>query len=162
MTKRYKSDQTLQIWPNVTNPIKRYNCPDKSDVILADQLLTRVSFCSFNTRLIITFWHDSSLEILINKRPASISLTRTSSTLSKKHRCCAKQGNLSVADRVAEFWRNLFNADGGKLFCWPYNLTVVESSISPLFEVILNIVLKFGDLQEKHRSSNLSHFKRNV
>ena len=46
---------------------------------------------------------------LINKRPASILPTRSSSTLSKKHP--PKQGNVSAADRVAGFGRTLFYAD---------------------------------------------------
>ena len=48
LTKRYKSDQTLQIWPIVTNLTKRYNCTDERDVMFTNQLITHISFCSCN------------------------------------------------------------------------------------------------------------------
>ena len=52
---------------------KSYNCSDECDLILANQLLTHISFCFCNTRLVITYLYGS---FLINKRPASISPTR--------------------------------------------------------------------------------------
>ena len=105
--------KSVQIWPNVTNVTKSYNCSDECDLILANQLLTHISFCFCNTRLVITYWHGS---FLINKRPASISPTRSSLTLRKKPHPCAKQGNESAADQAAEIGRNLFYADDNKLF----------------------------------------------
>ena len=36
--------------------------------------------------------------------------------MSKKHRPCAKQGNVYVADRFVELSRNLFDADGVKIY----------------------------------------------
>lgn len=85
---------------------------------------------------------------LINKRPVSVSPSRSSSSLNKKPRLCAKQGNVSAADRVAEFGKHLFYADGGKLFCRPCNFVVdhfrkdsatkhVNSKVSSLLVVYL-------------------------
>ena len=44
--------------------------------------------------------------------------------VSKKPRTCSKQGIVTAAIRIAEFWKKLFYADGGKLFYRPCNLVV--------------------------------------
>ena len=48
---------------------------------------------------------------MINKRPASISPTRSSLPLRKKPRPYAKQGSVFAADGEAEFARSLFYGD---------------------------------------------------
>ena len=56
------------------------------------------------------------MDRFLNKRSRSDEVS-ASPPASKRPRSSAKQGNVTAAVRVAEFGKQLFYADGGKLFC---------------------------------------------
>ena len=99
LTKRYKSDLTLQNWPNVTTVLMR-----KIWYLLIS--CSHTFPFALHTRLVRS--RSDMDRFLIIKWPASISPTRSSLALSKKPSSCTKQGNVSAADRVEELflrWR---------------------------------------------------------
>ena len=60
-----------------------------------------------------------------SKRPAPApSSDSVRSPSNKKPGVSSKQGNFTANIRVTEFGRDVFNADGGKLFCHQCNLVI--------------------------------------
>ena len=60
------------------------------------------------------------MDRFLSKRP----LSSVSQPPSKKPSPAAKQGKVSASARVAEFGRDEFYADGGKLFCRACNVVI--------------------------------------
>ena len=62
------------------------------------------------------------MDRFLSKR--SLGLSSVSQPPSKKPSPAAKQGKVSASVRVAEFGRDKFYADGGKLFCRACNVVI--------------------------------------
>ena len=58
------------------------------------------------------------------KRPAVGSPSGSLTSSSKRRSVAAKQSNVTALVRVAEFGKDTFYADAGRLFCRPCNLVV--------------------------------------
>ena len=64
------------------------------------------------------------MDRFLSKRPQ---LSSVSQPPSKKPSPAAKQGKVTASVRVAEFGRDKFYADGGKLFCRASNVVMVHT-----------------------------------
>jgi len=64
------------------------------------------------------------MDRFLSKRPRSASESRATQPPSKRPTPAAKQGKVSALVRVAEFGRDKFFADNGKLFCRACNVVI--------------------------------------